>query len=147
MNGDGEGETADNIKEDMTASLKQRFFKMKKCVLVPRSTRNRVQLCVCGGECRCFLLQVYSMRISLSLCLHVQPSRLNWQLETDEKKMVLEVWRKETRGGEKDVKDVTWASRDEEKNIFFSIFFSVFLPHALTHYDFFFSLSKADKRN
>lgn len=77
MNGDREGETADNIKEDMTASLKPRFFKMKKCVLVPRSTRNRVQLCVCGGECRCFLLQVYSKRISLSLCLHVQPSRLN----------------------------------------------------------------------
>lgn len=49
MNGDREGETADNIKEDMTASLKPRFFKMKKCVLVPRSTRNSAAVCAEGS--------------------------------------------------------------------------------------------------
>lgn len=51
MNGDREGETAGNIKEDMTASLKPGFFKMKKCVIVPNRPRGRkrvqVSVCVC----------------------------------------------------------------------------------------------------
>lgn len=40
MNGDREGETAGNIKEDMTASLKPRYFKMKKRVIVPSTSRT-----------------------------------------------------------------------------------------------------------
>ena len=50
MSGDREGETAGNIKEDTTASLKPRFFKMKKCVIVPNRSRGRkarAGVCVC----------------------------------------------------------------------------------------------------
>lgn len=32
MSGDGEAETADGIKEDVSASPERRVFKMKKCV-------------------------------------------------------------------------------------------------------------------
>lgn len=49
MNGHREGETAGNIKEDMMPSLKLRFFKMKKCVIVPNRSRGRerrAQVCV-----------------------------------------------------------------------------------------------------
>lgn len=64
MNGDREGETAGNIKEDMTASPKPRFFKMKKCVIVPNRPRGgkRVQVWVCVrvGAFMCECVRTYS---------------------------------------------------------------------------------------
>lgn len=63
LSGDREGETAANIEEDMTASLKPRSFKMKK------KERTGVQVCVSR---RASMLSFFKTVVAVSARARVQ---------------------------------------------------------------------------